>query len=287
MYADRAEEADEWTVALTSAALLMTGNTYIVDGRGDKGRFRTIKQAIDRAKAHDRIVIQAGTYLEHLAVNKALIIEGVGDVVVEASNRGAMVISAPTCRLSNITFRQGRKKDGINCIDVNSGCIWFDYCDVRSEAGNCISVAGEAHLFARNSTIHHAGQYGIYCSGSSSLTLESSLVQNCQWDGVMLMGEAGAVITTSKISSNQYNGISVSCFGRTSIEHNEINDNCWDGITVSAKRNTPTIYNNKVFRNHGYGIYIGDGCNAELIDNEAVDNAKKNISVAKQVGPNK
>ena len=112
----------------------MNGSTFIVDGKGDgKTKFKTIREAVDKAKAMDRIVIQQGTYSEHILVNKALIIEGVGDVTIESHTRDVLTFICTTARLCNLNLKQKQKQD-VNCVNVETGNIVLDHCDIRKNA---------------------------------------------------------------------------------------------------------------------------------------------------------
>eukprot|EP01027_Heterolobosea_sp_BB2_P013998 GEZU01020139.1.p1 GENE.GEZU01020139.1~~GEZU01020139.1.p1 ORF type:complete len:701 (-),score=127.54 GEZU01020139.1:368-2470(-) len=226
MYAEKSEEIDDWAASMRQAALLLSGNTHIVDVKGGRGKFRSIKDAIEAAKPLDRIVVQEGIYRESLVVNKALIIEGIGEVTVESEARPVVTFITTTARMSNMVFRQKVKQD-VNCIEIQSGNVVLDYCDIVSEGGDGIRIGKYSQLQIMNSNVSHCKQYGVYFTDSSDGILENNIISENEWDGLMCMGDSSFVARANKIYLNQYNGVSISSDRICVLEHNEIYENEW------------------------------------------------------------
>lgn len=276
LIADSSDEADTWVVMLSQGALLMVGQTHVVDvAGGTEGQaFKTVRAALEKAKSADRIVIHAGHYKESVTINKPLIIEGIGDVYISSSTKSPLTIATPTCRITNLKIRQVEKPD-LPGINVQEGNIIIDHCEISASGGSCISATGESQIIVRGSQIHNGHQYGIYFGATSSGIIEHCEIVDNEYDGVMAMDNTSFRMSDCKILKNKYNGVSISCLGSTEVVQCQIMENSWDGITISSPHSKPNLFRNTIQNNQGYGIYVADGAAAgQILDNTISNNTK-------------
>lgn len=168
-----------------------------------------------------------------------------------------------------------------NAIQVDSGIVHFDQCDISSLGANCVVVNGESQFMMSNSKVSKGKQYGLFFTSSSSGLLENNHVHSNGWDGIMLMGSASLISRSTHVYNNNYNGVAVSSSGRVSLEYCEIVSNTWDGIAISNTKATYVIHDNIIERNKGYGIYYAQKPSNTLntiSDNEIQGNGKGEIS---------
>lgn len=276
MYAETKEEFETWSLTLKAAALQMSGNTHMVDCTGARGKYTSINDAIQAAQPTDRIVVNPGVYLESVVVDKPLIIDGVGDVVIESKDQPPVVFDTSTAKMQNFILRHLDQED-VNCVDLINGNVVLEHCELSSEGGNCINCIGYTTLTLLNSRLTKSKQYGINLQDKSTGIIEENEICYNEWDGILVMGSACGILRKNKVHHNQYNGVCISCTGKCVLEHCEIFENEWDGVNVSNMQAIPTLYNNKVYRNVGYGIYFTDHCKPTSVDNEIYGNGKDAI----------
>ncbi len=76
-------------VLASCAGAWSQGATLTVGGAG--AGFTTIQAAVDHASEGDTIVVHAGTYREHVTIERPLALQADGNVVVDAGKKGSAV----------------------------------------------------------------------------------------------------------------------------------------------------------------------------------------------------
>ena len=201
--------------------------------------FCSIQAAIDAASVGDVIRVAAGTYDEQLVLTKDLMLQGVGNVILEPSLWAS---------------------DAINIYSI----VKIDGADVEIDG---FTMQGPVTLgpAAAPTSTHRIGFFGIFVIGDGHLNLHDSKVLEIREDplsgnqrGVAIqvgrssMGEFGTlVMRDSEVSGFQKNGVTID--GATSygeLEGNKVA--CAGATTVNAQN----------------GVQVSYGAGADLTDNE-------------------
>jgi parallel beta-helix repeat protein len=281
---DEEQDIIEWSNVLRKAALMFRGRQFTVDinlftADKENCRYPSIQQAIAQANDLDVITILPGSYNETLSIKKSLIIEGVGNVVIE-SKSGAPVVTMETsaCKLVNVTVINHKGKKEVNAIEIREGNVVLEHCDVTSGSASAVNVINQAQVTLLDCRIHDAAHYGVWLSNKASgLFEEGNEIRNCMWDGIMLMGESDAVVRQTKVIANEYNGIAVSSSGRCTVENCEVAYNKWDGLSINSDKCSVKLYDNKSHHNAGFGIYFAKKIDSLKADNDVYLNGKGQI----------
>jgi len=288
-FADTMQEALEWSIVLRKAALLYRGRTWVVDDRLDgldpknSLKCKSISQACAKASDLDRILVYSGVYSETVVINKPVIIECIGDVILKKDTGAPLIVDCNgAVKITNMEIRQeGAPKElrgDKNAVEVKRGNIMFDHCQIHSKDGNGVVITDEGGITMYRCKVFDCNHYGVWLNGKASAILESIEVCGCQWDGVMLMANTDCIVRQSDIFNNSYNGIAVSSKGRLNVENCRISGNLWDGISINTDKGAARLFDNIIFENQGFGIYYAkDNVSGINVDNEVYANKKGQI----------
>lgn len=288
-FADTMQEAVEWSIVLRKAALLYRGRTWIVDDKLDgmdaknSLRCKSISQAVAKAAELDRIIVYSGVYTETVVVNKSVIIECVGDVVLKKDSGAPLIVDCiGAVKVTGMELRQeGAPKElrgDKHAAEVKRGNIMFEHCQITSRDGNGVVITEEGGVTMSKCRVFDCNHYGVWLNGRASAILENVEICGCQWDGVMLMANTDCIIRQSDIFNNSYNGIAVSSKGRLNVENCRISGNLWDGISINTDKGAARLFDNFIFDNQGFGIYYAkDNVSGINVDNEVYSNKKGQI----------
>jgi parallel beta-helix repeat protein len=213
--------------------------------------FDKIQEGVNNAISGDTVYVFAGTYKEHLTVNKALSLIGDGreSVLVDGEGTGNCIYSSEDVLVSKLTVGNGS-------------------CGIY--LSSCYGVLKEV-------TIEGVGGSGVFGDGGVCLLVDDLLVEDCVGYGIdsqTSYGNWNFTLTNSVIRG---------CGGgvhwhfdsysrRAFVENNVISDNGGDGLKFwGGQGKSAVIRNNLVMNNSGDGVY----CYAEsaTISNNTVVNS--------------
>jgi len=183
----------------------------------------TIQNAINAANDGDIIQVDAGTYHEHLVVNKALSLIGAGKGVsiLDGSNVGTVVqIEADNVTISGFTI-QNASTEGIFLNQVINNKV----------AGNLITSYG---------------LYGVTLEYANNNTIMNNHISNSMW-GLGLFSSYNNRIQYNTITTNEESGILLETSNENIFEGNTVSKNA-EGITIFDS-NENVAYRNNLLNN--------------------------------------
>jgi parallel beta-helix repeat protein len=217
--------------------------------------YSSIQAAMDAPETlgGQTIVVDSGTYGEHLVVEKSLAIIGAGrdrTIINGSAGMGVQVVA------DNVLIK------GFEVTDAFVG-ILMDHAD------NCV--------LSDNSVTNCAeGYYAVYVSYSQNCTIERNIVGPNSAAGVLVTNSAGFTISGNRAVGNGGYGLNANASVNGLISWNDAVDNSYDGIGLGFGCTNCTVFGNNVTSNVSYGIWVDSDSVGNLIyDNNIVKNYKQ------------
>ncbi len=238
--------------------------------------YPTIQSAIDNASVGDRIEVIAGTYFEHLKINKTISLVGENRLttIIDGGGTGALVnISANSVNISGFTIRDW-------------GLFWMNYGILLNNVNN--SVIKDNILFS-------SSQKGIYLINSNQNIIEFNRVTDV-YSGIDLESSSNNSIGFNDVWRNDYGIWMWNSCKNNDVYYNNISDSTWqalrlswkaenntvhennltnsgeDGLFISVDAKYNEVYNNNITENNDYGIHMWGCISNNITDNNISDN---------------
>jgi len=241
-------------------SVIATSNTIWVPDN-----YTTIQEAIDMANEGEIILVKAGTYYEHIIVNKPLSLVGENkqDTIIDGSGAETVVnIIASNITLSGFTIQNG----GLGIYLWGSSNNFLSGNDVSNNGhGIYLSYSGDNVVSGNNVS---ENEHGIYLEGSSNNALTGNDVSNNNGYGIRLYHSGSNVLSGNDAPNNGY-GIYVSDSDNNIFSGNGLPNNEY-GIHLSYSSNNALSGNDA--SNNSYGIYLWGSSNNFLSGNDVSNN---------------
>jgi parallel beta-helix repeat protein len=247
----------------------------------DTGKnFTTIQAAINEADTLNghTITVAAGTYYEHVTVNKQLTLNGAGQDVSIINGSGTGTVINITANWVNVT---GFKVTGSGGSSADAGIKLNMVVNCNIENNTASNNWNGLHLSSSNGNILKNNNFrlntwrGIDFQGSSNNFLINN---NCtaNYMGLYLYSSSNNIIRGNNYSSNSYCGIYTHSSTDNLIDNNQLNFQGL-GIYMYEASNDNTIRNNSCsFTQYGLFMYTSTG---NTFDNNSCSNGWFGVSI--------
>jgi parallel beta-helix repeat protein len=221
--------------------------------------FSTIQEAINNAVDGDTIFVKAGTYYEHVFVNKSISLQGedVSTTIIDGNESGNVVyIVRNDVNITGFTIR-------------NSGqaSAW--------SAGIRLDSAPDSQIHSNNIT---GNNYGVllYSSSPRVSILDNTIASN-EFGVRVVNGGSGYLNVSDNVVMNN-RGYGIKLTGSTTGSHNatianNLIMNNGDGIYLGRNSNYNTISGNNIIMST-HGLYIEYSTKNMIYSNNFVDNER-------------
>jgi len=246
--------------------------TVVVD-QMHRGDYTTISQAIKKVDPGSRILVHPGVYDEGLILDKPLEIVGdgnLGDVVVRAEGKDAILFKAARGRVANLVLQQtgGGNFDG---VDIMQGVLELEGCDITSSSRVGVAIHGKAIPKLRGNKIHDGKASGIFVYENGQGLIEDNDIFGNALANIEIKEAGNPIIRRNKIHDGKESGIYVWNNGQGLIEDNDIFGNANSGI-ANKEADNPTVRGNRINKNGWRAVYVHDKGAGIIENNDLRDN---------------
>jgi parallel beta-helix repeat protein len=214
-------------------------------------QYAAIQEAIDAASPGDTVYVKAGTYYEHVIVNKndlTLVGEDRSNTVIDGNRTGTVIkITASNVVISGFTIQNGGSEPGPSYAGV-----W---------------ISGPANLTGNYIT---RNSIGVYVNSFECNIIENNLTNNGH--GISLHSSYEVRVEANDFSANTF-GISIVAQSFNNIIRNNNvtrSHTGGHGIYLSNSFNN-TIFSNDLTNNY-HGIWLVGSSNNRIVENNIANN---------------
>ena len=155
--------------------------------------FRTISEALARARSGAVVSVAPGTYAESLTISFPVTIvaeQSRGSVQIAPRRGSALVLKAEAVMLTDLVFR-GRDEEA-PVIDVPRGQLAMHGCEITGSAWTALLARVGGSLALRDCRISNQGGAGVVVTSAVESSVESCTIEHLGTTGVVI-GERGRI----------------------------------------------------------------------------------------------
>ncbi len=245
----------------------------------DPAAFAEIDDAVAAAEDGDRIRVRPGSYRKPVVVDRAVTIEGEGEVemiVLEPVGGEALGFAASGARVGGLTIRPARAgNDGelwsaIAVHDVEATII---ECDLTSHLGATVWVGGpSSRAVILGCSLSGGAQNAVWVVEEGRAEMAACRVAGNRWP--IAVGGPGASLSLEdcEVVDNLADGIVALQGGTLRVERTEVRGNAGVGIAFYAAAPSSTVIDSTVTGNGGPGIVVRGGRGVRVARNRVTRN---------------
>lgn len=251
-----------------------------VSPEGSDG-FRTIGEALARARSGAVVSVAPGTYGENLTITTPVTIvaeQARGSVQISPRRGSALVLRAEAVMLTDLVLR-GRDEE-LPVIDAPRGQVAMDGCEVIGSAWTALLARAAGSLALRDCrvsnpvgagvvvtstvessvescTIEHLGTSGVVIGESGRMTLRGCTVRDARGNGVLANGEAQGAVEECDISSTDKPAVALEGNSTMRVLRTVVHDTS-TGVQLASRARTE-LEDVRVTGTTGVGIVVSGG----------------------------
>ena len=248
-----------------------------------------LREAVHDAAENACLQLTPGIYRESLVIKRNVWIRAEGEAVtIEALGASSVFVLEEAClRLERLVIRGlgGKDKKAQAAVEIKSGRLVMEDCNLTSDAATVLEVRGEAaEAVVRRCHLHDGKADGVlFADGGSGYLEECHLYQN-KLSQVVIGKGSSPVLFGCKISHAQMAGIYVSEGGEGMIENCDIWGNAVGGVQCRRGGN-PRLRYCRISDNQRYGVMVAEHGEGLFEYCQIFENAERGVIVSQQGTP--
>lgn len=252
---------------------------------GPSAPLKTISEALQKAPAGARILVQSGTYRESLTLTRPVevlpaTLEAL--VTVEGTGQPTVLLKAGRATLSHLTLKQGPgTSQAAYTVEVSQGELVLDDCAVASGNTACVGVHGKSAAATLRKCRVQGEKAGLEVSAEGRATVEGGSLSNNGGTGAVALGGASLTVRGCRIAENGGAGLLYRDSAQGRVEDCDLTANRELGALVEGGAH-PSFKNVRVLRNAHEGIALRDSGTATLEGCDLLENAGAGLYVCRR-----
>lgn len=227
--------------------------------------FRTIGEALARARNGAVISVRSGTYAESLVITVPVTVvaeQSRGSVEICPPHGSAVVLQAEAVMLTDLVLR-GRDEE-LPVVDAPRGQIAMDGCDITGASWTALLARGSGSVALRDCRVSNPRGAGLVVTSAVESSAESCTVEHLGTSGVVI-GERGRItLRGCTIRDARANGVLANGEGQGSVEECDISST--DKPSIALEEQSTTRVLRTVVHDTGVGVHLSSSARTVLED---------------------
>ncbi|MFF2525161.1 right-handed parallel beta-helix repeat-containing protein [Streptomyces liangshanensis] len=241
--------------------------------------FRTIGEALAKARTGAVIRISPGRYPENLTVRNrvTLVAEGERGTVEICPRRGtALVLVADAVMLTDLTLRGG--SEDFPVVDAPRGQVAMDGCTVVGSGWTAVLARESGALAMRNCRVSNPEGAGIVDTAPTGSVIADCVVENLGTSGVVLGEQARTTVRGCRVRDARGNGILANGEARGLIEDCDISGTEKPALALEGSSSTRVL--RTAIHDTTVGVYVTSDSRPSLDQVTVTDTTGPGIALA-------
>ncbi|MFJ8788763.1 right-handed parallel beta-helix repeat-containing protein [Streptomyces sp. NPDC102462] len=249
--------------------------------------FRTISEALAKARTGAVISVLPGRYEENLRISRrvTIVAEGSrGSVEIAPRSGSAVTLAADAVMLTDLVLR-GPDGDDVPVVDAFQGQVALDGCDIAGtgwtavlsrntgslamrgcritnpEGAGVVDTSSEESVVA-DCVLENLGSSAVVISEKARTTVRGCTMRDTRGNGVLANGQARGAIEDCDISATDKPGIALEQHSATRVLRTRVHDLAIGALVTSASR--PELTELDVLATAEHGILVSSGAEPVL-----------------------
>ncbi|MFF3334490.1 right-handed parallel beta-helix repeat-containing protein [Streptomyces sp. NPDC002888] len=241
--------------------------------------FRTIGEALARARSGAVISVSPGTYAENLTITTPVTIvaeQSRGTVEIAPRRGSVLVLKAEAVMLTDLVLR-GRDEE-VAAVDAVRGQAAMDGCEIVGSAWAALLARGGGSLALRDCRISNPRGAGVVVTSATDSSVESCTIENLGTSGVVI-GERGRItLRGCTIRDARGNGVLANGEAQGSVEECDISSTDKPSIALEARSTTRVL--RTVVHDTSTGVHVSSQTRTTLEDVRVTNTTGVGIAVS-------
>ncbi|WP_455356648.1 right-handed parallel beta-helix repeat-containing protein [Streptomyces sp. SYSU K217416] len=246
--------------------------------------FRTIGDALDKARTGAVIRVHPGRYPENLTVRTRVTIVADGEPgSVEVCPRlgTAVILVADAVMLTDLTLRGG--SEDLPVIDALRGQVAMDGCTVIGSGWTAVLARESGSVAMRDCRVSNPRGAGVVDSAPTGSVIAGCLIENLGTSGVVIGAEARTTVRDCRIRDARANGVLTSDEAQGLVEDCDISGTDKPSIALEGRSRTRVVRTS--VHDTSVGVYITSSVRPTLEHVTVSDTSGPGIMLAAGADP--
>ncbi|WP_371660028.1 right-handed parallel beta-helix repeat-containing protein [Streptomyces sp. NBC_00280] len=246
--------------------------------------FRTIGEALEKARSGAVIRVRPGRYAENLTVRTRVTIAADGDpgsVEICPRRGSAVVLVADAVMLTDLTLRGG--SEDLPVVDAPRGQVAMDGCTVVGSGWTAVLARESGSLAMRDCRVSNPKGAGVVDAASTGSVIEGCLVENTGTSSVVIGEDARTTVRDCRLRDARANGVLASGTAQGLVEDCDISATDKPAIALEGSSGTRIV--RTTVHDTSVGVYITSSSRPVLEQVTVLDTTGPGIMLADSADP--
>lgn len=248
--------------------------------------FRTIGEALTKARTGAVISVLPGRYEENLRISRrvTIVAEGArGSVEIAPRTGSAVTLLADAVMLTDLVLRGPEGDNDVPVVDAFQGQVALEGCDIAGTGWTAVLSRHTGSLAMRGCRITNPAGAGVVDTSSEESVVADCVLENLGSSAVVISEKARTTVRGCTVRDSRGNGVLANGQTRGSVEDCDISGTDKPGIAL--EQNSATRVLRTQLHDLGVGVLVTSASRPELTELDILAAAEHGILVSSGAEP--